>query len=125
MSEALVSGGEEEDDETTEDKINRTHGDARKMLTNASYFAFTATPKNKTLEMFGEPCRRWRGQGQAPALPQLHDEAGHPGGLHPGRAEELTRRSTAITSWSRRSRTIPEFDTKKAQEEAAPLRREP
>jgi len=27
----------------------------RKMLTNASYFAFTATPKNKTLEMFGDP----------------------------------------------------------------------
>jgi addiction module HigA family antidote len=25
------------------------------MLTNASYFAFTATPKSKTLEMFGEP----------------------------------------------------------------------
>jgi len=29
--------------------------EARKMLTNASYFAFTATPKNKTLEMFGVP----------------------------------------------------------------------
>mgnify|MGYP003344968361 CR=1 FL=1 len=28
---------------------------ARKMLANASYFAFTATPKNKTLEMFGDP----------------------------------------------------------------------
>jgi type I restriction enzyme R subunit len=28
---------------------------ARKMLGNASYFAFTATPKNKTLEMFGQP----------------------------------------------------------------------
>ena len=28
---------------------------ARKLLTNASYFAFTATPKNKTLEMFGQP----------------------------------------------------------------------
>ena len=27
---------------------------SRKMLTNASYFAFTATPKNKTLELFGE-----------------------------------------------------------------------
>ena len=25
------------------------------MLDNASYFAFTATPKNKTLEIFGEP----------------------------------------------------------------------
>jgi type I restriction enzyme R subunit len=28
--------------------------EARKMLPNASYFAFTATPKNKTLELFGE-----------------------------------------------------------------------
>ena len=28
--------------------------EARKLLPNASYFAFTATPKNKTLEMFGE-----------------------------------------------------------------------
>ncbi len=27
---------------------------ARKLLTNASYFAFTATPKSKTLELFGE-----------------------------------------------------------------------
>jgi len=27
---------------------------ARKILTNASYFALTATPKNKTLEMFGQ-----------------------------------------------------------------------
>ena len=41
---------------------------ARKMLTNASYFAFTATPKNKTLEMFGEAvAARCRGQDQAPA----------------------------------------------------------
>ena len=29
--------------------------ESRKMLKNASYFAFTATPKNKTLEMFGVP----------------------------------------------------------------------
>ena len=28
---------------------------ARRMPTNASYFAFTATPKNKTLEIFGTP----------------------------------------------------------------------
>ncbi|MCP5984668.1 hypothetical protein NL349_28885, partial [Klebsiella pneumoniae] len=27
---------------------------SRKLLANASYFAFTATPKNKTLELFGE-----------------------------------------------------------------------
>lgn len=29
--------------------------EARKLLENASYFAFTATPKNKTLQMFGQP----------------------------------------------------------------------
>ncbi len=48
------AGDDEEDDETTEDKINRLM-EAKKMLANASYFAFTATPKNKTLEIFGEP----------------------------------------------------------------------
>lgn len=47
-----LSGSEEEED--YEDEINRIM-DAKKMLPNASYFAFTATPKNKTLEVFGEP----------------------------------------------------------------------
>ncbi len=42
-----------EEEESTEDKINRLM-ESRKMLSNASYFAFTATPKNKTLEIFGE-----------------------------------------------------------------------
>jgi type I restriction enzyme R subunit len=41
-----------ETEETTEDKINRLI-EEQKMLTNASYFAFTATPKNKTSEIFG------------------------------------------------------------------------
>ena len=41
-----------DDDEDYEDRINRII-ESRKMLTNASYFAFTATPKNKTLELFG------------------------------------------------------------------------
>lgn len=34
-------------------EIRRSCGGERKMLPNASYFAFTATPKNKTLQMFG------------------------------------------------------------------------
>ena len=50
---ALAAGGAEEDEETFEDEINRIM-DSRKLLPNASYFAFTATPKNKTLELFGE-----------------------------------------------------------------------
>jgi type I restriction enzyme, R subunit len=55
MSQALAPEGEEADD--AEDTVNQAlerRMAARKMLTNASYFAFTATPKNKTLEMFGE-----------------------------------------------------------------------
>ncbi len=44
----LVSDEEMDD----EDKINAMM-EGRKLLDNASYFAFTATPKNKTLETFG------------------------------------------------------------------------
>ncbi len=52
MGRALASeNGDEE--ETPEDAINRAM-EERKMLPNASYFAFTATPKHKTLQMFGE-----------------------------------------------------------------------
>ncbi len=54
MSMALSEAGAEDEDETFEDRINRLM-EARKLLPNASYFAFTATPKNKTLEIFGKP----------------------------------------------------------------------
>ena len=54
VSMALGAAGAEGEDETTEDVINRLM-ESRRMLTNASYFAFTATPKNKTLEIFGTP----------------------------------------------------------------------
>jgi type I restriction enzyme R subunit len=60
MSEALggqrtaEDGGEADPEDTVNEALERRMA-ARKMLTNASYFAFTATPKNKTLEMFGEP----------------------------------------------------------------------
>lgn len=43
----------EEEPFSSEDVINELM-DKKKMLQNASYFAFTATPKNKTLEVFGE-----------------------------------------------------------------------
>jgi type I restriction enzyme, R subunit len=58
VSMALSAAGTERDqdegDETLEDKINRLM-ESKKLLPNASYFAFTATPKNKTLEIFGTP----------------------------------------------------------------------
>ena len=54
MNVALSERGAEEEEETIEDRINRIM-ESRKLLSNASYFAFTATPKNKTLEIFGKP----------------------------------------------------------------------
>jgi len=58
MSEALSAPSEDEDagpdpEDTVNEALEKRMA-GRKMLTNASYFAFTATPKNKTLEMFGE-----------------------------------------------------------------------
>ena len=55
----VASGGPDVDvdieteEEDTDDKINRILK-GRKLAKNANYYAFTATPKNKTLEMFGE-----------------------------------------------------------------------
>ncbi len=54
ISAALGKAGEQGEDETYEDQINRVM-ESRRLLPNASYFAFTATPKNKTLEIFGAP----------------------------------------------------------------------
>ncbi|WP_417067952.1 type I restriction endonuclease subunit R [Niveibacterium terrae] len=48
-----AAGDDEDDEESVEDAVNKLI-ESRKMLQNASYFAFTATPKNRTLELFGE-----------------------------------------------------------------------
>ncbi len=54
MSRALGDGEDGPDPEdVVNDELERRMA-ARKMLKNASYFAFTATPKNRTLELFGE-----------------------------------------------------------------------
>lgn len=50
---------DESEDKTDEDIILDTLR-ARKMLPNASYFAFTATPKNKTLELFWVKDNDWK-----------------------------------------------------------------
>lgn len=61
LNESLAKPNEDDEFET-EDNDTLTGEDlitdlikSRKLLPNASYFAFTATPKNKTLELFGVP----------------------------------------------------------------------
>ncbi len=51
---SMVDVEDTEETITGEDLI-RVLVKSRKLLPNASYFAFTATPKNKTLELFGVP----------------------------------------------------------------------
>jgi type I restriction enzyme, R subunit len=52
MNQSMGPGHDEEDEEDAQDKILKAM-QARKMKGNASYLAFTATPKNATLERFG------------------------------------------------------------------------
>ena len=54
MSEVLGGADAPAGDGTLEDRINEIMA-SRKLLPNASCFAFTATPKNRTLELFGAP----------------------------------------------------------------------
>jgi len=59
----IALGGDYDPEADIEDRIN-TLVEGRKMLTYASYFAFTAMPKNKTLEMFGVPVQQPNGESK-------------------------------------------------------------
>jgi len=109
MNAALSGEGSGDDDETDEDRINRVI-EARKMLPNASYFAFTATPKNKTLELFGIPqpggsFRPFHGYTMKQAIQE-------------GFILDVLQNYTPVSSYYRLMKTVeedPEFDTKRAK----------
>ncbi len=118
MSQAL-SGEQDSDSDPVdpEDTVNEALAArmaARKMLKNASYFAFTATPKNKTLEMFGEPLPQ-DAEGRIRHRPfhsytmkQAIDE---------GFILDVLKAYTPVNSFYKLIKRIendPEFDTKKA-----------
>jgi type I restriction enzyme, R subunit len=113
ISQALSETGEEGEEETYEDQINRVM-ESRKLLPNASYFAFTATPKNKTLEIFGEP------------NPQADGTVKHRGfhsytmkqAIQEGFILDVLAHYTPVESYYKLAKTVeddPEFDVKKAQ----------
>jgi type I restriction enzyme R subunit len=113
LSIALSESGAEEEDETTEDTINRLM-EAKKLLPNASYFAFTATPKNKTLEIFGE------------AEPQPDGKVRHrpfhgytmKQAIQEGFILDVLRHYTPVEGYYKLVKKVeddPEFDTKRAK----------
>jgi type I restriction enzyme, R subunit len=110
MNEAL--GGDPED--TVNDALERRM-QARKMLTNASYFAFTATPKNKTLEMFGQPL-------PPDAEGKVKHRAFHSytmkQAVQEGFILDVLKSYTPVDSYYKLVKRVeddPEFDTKRAQ----------
>lgn len=110
---ALAEGDARDDALTTEDRINRII-EARRMLPNASYFAFTATPKNKTLEMFGE--RVERGAGEVGFEPFDHYTMKQ--AIQEGFIRDVLRHYTPVKSYYKLVKTVaddPEFDVKRAQ----------
>lgn len=99
-------------EESYEDMINRIM-ESRKMLDNASYFAFTATPKNKTLEIFGIPGEPV--DGKIPHYP-FHSYTMKQA-IQEGFILDVLENYTPVESWYRLAKTVeddPEFDTKKA-----------
>ena len=108
---ALGDAGAEEEDETTEDKINRLM-ESRKMLPNAGYFAFTATPKNKTLEIFGAPVPEGGKTRHVPFHSYTMKQA-----IQERFIIDVLKDYTPVNSYYRLVKTVegdPEFDTKRA-----------
>ncbi len=112
LSTALSEAGAAEEGETTEDKINRLI-ESRKLLPNASYFAFTATPKNKTLELFG---KAYQAGGQTKHHP-FHSYTMKQA-IQEGFILDVLRYYTPVKSYYKIIKNIhddPEFDTKRAR----------
>lgn len=109
----VLSGNVYEDDDDLEDKINSII-EGRKMVKNASYFAFTATPKNKTLEMFGKKEHLPDGTTQ----PCPHYVYTMKQAIEEGFIMDVLRYYTPIQSYYKLAKSIeddPQFDKKKAQ----------
>ena len=113
MGRALSAAGAEGEDETTEDRINRLM-ESRRLLPNASYFAFTATPKNRTLEIFGEPDPQPGGAVRHRAFHGYTMKQA----IQEGFILDVLAHYTPVASFYRLAKTVeddPEFDVRKAQ----------
>ena len=113
MAQALSEAGEEGEEETYEDQINRLM-ESRKLLPNASYFAFTATPKNKTLETFGEPDLQPDGAVRHRAFHSYSMKQA----IQEGFILDVLGHYTPVAGYYRLAKVVeddPEYDVKRAQ----------
>lgn len=116
-----LSGLASDDKMDNEDKIIALM-EGRKLLKNASYFAFTATPKNKTIEIFGELVLDQYGN---PVLDEDGKPKRHPfhvytmkQAIQEGFILDVLQNYTPIDSFYKLMKTVeddPMFDKKRAQ----------
>lgn len=107
-----LSGLASDDEMDNEDKINAMM-EGRKLLTNASYFAFTATPKNKTLETFGVAYEDGDDVKHRPYHVYTMKQA-----IQEGFILDVLKYYTPIASYYKLMKTVqddPMFDKKRAQ----------
>ena len=113
VSAVLGESDEAGEDEPYEERLQRLM-ESRRLLPNASYFAFTATPKNKTLEIFGDPDHQ--SDGTVRHLP-FHNYSMKQA-IQEGFILDVLRHYTPVQSYYRLAKTVegdPEFDVRKAR----------
>ena len=108
-----LSGNTGEDGEDLEDKLNAII-EGRKMVKNANYYAFTATPKNKTLQMFGTAFEQPDGEiGHRPFHEYTMKQA-----IEEGFIMDVLKHYTTYNSYYKIVKAVdsdPEFEKKQAQ----------
>ena len=107
-----LSGLASDDEMDNEDKINAMM-EGRRLLNNASYFAFTATPKNKTLETFGVAYQDGDEIKHRPFHVYTMKQA-----IQEGFILDVLQHYTTIDSFYKLMKTVeddPMFDKKRAQ----------
>lgn len=108
-----LSGNAGEAGDDLEDKLNAII-EGRKMVKNANYYAFTATPKNKTLQMFGTPFEQPDGEiGHRPFHEYTMKQA-----IEEGFIMDVLKHYTPYSSYYKIVKAIesdPEFEKKQAQ----------
>lgn len=107
-----LSGMASDNEMDNEDKINAIV-EGRKLVKTASYFAFTATPKNKTEEVFGTPYEEDGKVKHRPFHVYTMKQA-----IQEGFILDVLKNYTAIDSWYKIAKKVeddPMFDKKRAQ----------
>ena len=104
----VVADNEDEINNALDERIKK-----KKLAKNASYFAFTATPKNKTLEMFGVPYSEGGEVKRQPFHGYTMKQA-----IQEGFILDVLKSYTPVASYYRLAKTVegdPEYDVKKAR----------